>query len=105
MTAEGALSPKELKERYRAVGLVRGATLYLSHPVALRFVDDSEQNGLAIAAIEFFRTDPTGLHVIPLTTADWTSLLDAPNAHTATASETRLLIKESFPDGATLAAF
>jgi hypothetical protein len=96
-----------LLARYSSVGIARGSDVLLRYLDALTFVEDCERLGVTILGVDFYREE--GGTIVPLdlptVSADWSSLATRPDAVHKSADETRYLIRDGFPDRATLASF
>ncbi len=92
-----------LTEKYGSAGIMSGEELLLRHPDALRFIDDCEDLGLTILGMNFYEREEG--HTVEVSSTDWSSLVEEPDAFEQSIREARSLIGKGLPDDADLVSF
>jgi hypothetical protein len=93
-----------LEEKYRGFGKPGIRELLLTQADALHFIEDCQRQGLVILGMDFFQD--AGSQVIPLmSSADYSSLANLPDAVEQSYEEARALLATGLPSPASWVSF
>jgi hypothetical protein len=93
-----------LEGQYYAVGKPGVGELLLTHADALRFIEDCQKQGLVILGMDFFQ-DAGSQVILLITSADYSSLVNLPDAVERSCEEARRLLANGLPPPANWVSF
>ena len=92
-------------QRYRPIGVMKGAELLLRHPDALRFIEDCKKLGLTILGLDFYIQEGNDITEIVGGSADFSSLIKESDEVEKSRVADLNSIKHGLPDYATWVSF